>query len=77
MILLQEWLKTLKENARIKRVQNIEAEAYERVQLKEYAGKVYIAINNIAYIPVEDIKGNACELIIKARQTYIEQCGRE
>ena len=70
---IREWLNRWHETQRINNWHFIQKDAYETVQLKEYNGKPYIAINNIAYIPVDEIRGDACEVIIKARQTYIEQ----
>lgn len=51
----------------------VEYKAYTDIQLKEYKGDIYIAINNVAYINVNDLKVKPCDLIEQMRKAYIEQ----
>ena len=71
---IKEWFKEWQKRHQAALSAKLIHEAYEHIQIKEFGGQGYIAIDGIAYIRVSDLKEDVYEVLKKARIDYATQC---
>lgn len=54
----------------VRREQQLKREAEHRIQLREYDGKLYVALGGLPLFKTDDFNKNPIEVLKEARETY-------
>ncbi len=72
---ISEWLKRKREQSQEaqqqKRNRSLAKTSWEKINVIEFEGRIYIAYNDIPIVRVDDLKVKVPELIAQAREDYL------